>query len=197
MGGFLSAPYSYGNATAGRGEGRVQFNTIKRSESGNTSRMASTWTGYWGGGEQTRYGSLSPGTASWGSSPYSSRYGDEHAVAGSHREEVRRLGGGGIFVKVGLSGKTITIYDGNELTVDGLKAAIQDREGIPPDQQRILFAGRQLEGDYTLDRYGVMRGDTIWCAIRLRGGARGATRTRGRRTRRNATSRNVLDCAPS
>ena len=78
------------------------------------------------------------------------------------------IGGFQIFVKT-LTGRTLTLEVEPFYTIEMVKEKIQDKERIPPDQQRLIFSGWQLEDMRTLSNYKVHADDTIHLTLRLRG----------------------------
>ena len=98
------------------------------------------------------------------------RMGNHNELTGPIGNALMVRGGMQLFVKT-LTGKTVSIEVEEGESIEDVKAKIAEKEGIPPEQQRLIFGGQQLQDAKTLDDYNVGDDATLHLVLRLRGGS--------------------------
>lgn len=87
------------------------------------------------------------------------------------QQSLLRFRGGSLQVHVKtFAGKTITVEVEPDESIESLKNKLQSKEGIPINQQRILFGGKQLDSKKTISDYDIQNESTMHMVLRLRGG---------------------------
>lgn len=82
----------------------------------------------------------------------------------------------GIYVK-GLTGRTIDLQISSQMSIEELKMKIQEKDGIPVEQQRFVFAGKNLDDSILVGRYNIQKDSTLHLVLRMRGGMHHITST--------------------